>query len=67
MQNILSTVGAMSHPTKQKNYTINIFEELSLRSDGTVNESLNPFSEINLAKELKKDYSNQHFHSMLQK
>jgi|TARA_E500000075_G_C6652904_1_gene157683 Na+-transporting NADH:ubiquinone oxidoreductase subunit C len=29
--------------------------------DGTINESLNPFSDLNLAKELKKDYKDQHF------
>ncbi len=62
MQNILSTVGVNVSPDEaEKLYNQYIVEELSLRSDGTVNESLNPFSEINLAKELKKDYSNQHF------
>jgi len=62
MQNILSTVGInVSADEAEKLYNQYIVEELSLRNDGTVNESLNPFSDINLAKELKKDYSNQHF------
>lgn len=62
MQNILSTVGVNVSPDEaEKLYNQYIVEELSLRNDGTVNESLNPFSDINLAKELKKDYSNQHF------
>ncbi len=62
MQNILSTVGVNVSPDEaEKLYNQYIVEELSLRNDGSVNESLNPFSEINLAKELKKDYSNQHF------
>ena len=29
--------------------------------DGSVNENINPFSDLNLAKELKKDYEDQHF------
>ena len=62
MQNILSTVGVNVSPDEaEKLYNQYIVEELSLRNDGSVNESLNPFSEINLAKELKKDYTNQHF------
>ena len=62
MQNILSTVGVNVSPEEAEElYNQYIIEELSLRNDGTVNENLNPFSDINLAKELKKDYSNQHF------
>ena len=62
MQNILSTVGVNVSPDESEElYNQYVIEELSLRNDGTVNENLNPFSEINLAKELKKDYSNQHF------
>jgi len=62
MQNILSTVGVNVPPEEAEElYNQYVIEELSLRNDGTVNENLNPFSDINLAKELKKDYSNQHF------
>ena len=62
MQNILSTVGVNVSPEEAEElYNQYVIEELSLRNDGTVNENLNPFSDINLAKELKKDYSDQHF------
>ena len=62
MQNILSTVGVNVSPEEAEElYNQYVIEELSLRNDGTVNDNLNPFSDINLAKELKKDYSNQHF------
>jgi Na+-transporting NADH:ubiquinone oxidoreductase subunit C len=62
MQNILSTVGVNVPPEEAEElYNQYVIEELSIRNDGTVNENLNPFSDINLAKELKKDYSNQHF------
>jgi Na+-transporting NADH:ubiquinone oxidoreductase subunit C len=62
MQNILSTVGVNVPPEEAEElYNQYVIEELSLRNDGTVNENLNPFSDINLAKELKKDYSDQHF------
>ena len=62
MQNILSTIGInVSREEAEGLYSKYIKEELALKIDGSVNESLNPFSEINLAKELKKDYNNQHF------
>ena len=62
MQNILSTIGInVSREEAEGLYSKYIKEELALKIDGSVNESLNPFSEINLAKELKKDYENQHF------
>ena len=62
MQNILSTIGInVSREEAEGLYSIYIKEELALKIDGSVNESLNPFSEISLAKELKKDYKNQHF------
>ena len=62
MQNILSTIGInVSREEAEGLYSKYIKEELALKVDGSVNESLNPFSEINLAKELKKDYKNQHF------
>ena len=62
MQNILSTVGVnVSREEAESNYNKFIIQELSLKLDGSINESLNPFSEIDLVKELKKDYNNQHF------
>ena len=66
MQNILSTIGInVSREEAEGLYSKYIKEELALKIDGSVNESLNPFSEINLAKELKKDYKNQHFPLLL--
>ena len=62
MQNILSTVGInVSRGEAEESYSKYITQELALKMDGTVNESLNPFSNLNLAKELKKDYKDQHF------
>ena len=62
MQNILSTVGInVSREDAEESYSKYITQELALKMDGTVNESLNPFSDLNLAKELKKDYEDQHF------
>ena len=57
MQNILSTVGInVSRDKAEESYSKYITQELALKMDGTINESLNPFSDLNLAKELKKDY-----------
>ena len=62
MQNILSTVGInVSRDKAEESYSKYITQELALKMDGTINESLNPFSDLNLAKELKKDYNDQHF------
>ena len=62
MQNILSTIGInVSREEAEGLYSKYIKQELALKIDGSINESLNPFSEINLAKELKKEYQNQHF------
>ena len=62
MQNILSTVGInVSREDAEESYSKYITQELALKMDGTVNKSLNPFSNLNLAKELKKDYKDQHF------
>tara|TARA_A100001015_G_C14897989_1_gene675196 strand:- start:66 stop:791 length:726 start_codon:yes stop_codon:yes gene_type:complete len=62
MQNILSTVGInVSREEAEESYSKYITQELALKMDGTSNESLNPFSDLNLAKELKKDYKDQHF------
>ena len=62
MQNILSTVGInVSREEAEKSYKKYIVEELALKIDGSINENINPFSDLNLAKELKKDYDDQHF------
>ena len=42
-------------------YSKYITQELALKIDGTVNQNINPFSDLNLAKEIKKDYNEQHF------
>ncbi len=62
MQNILSTVGInVSREEAEKSYKKYIVEELALKIDGSINENINPFLDLNLAKELKKDYEDQHF------
>ena len=62
MQNILSTVGInVSREEAEKSYKKYIVEERALKIDGSINENINPFSDLNLAKELKKDYEDQHF------
>ena len=63
MQNILSTVGVNVSPEEAEElYNQYVIEELSLRNDGTVNENLNPFSDINLAKNLRKIIQINIFH-----
>ena len=62
MQNILSTVGInVSREEAKDLYSKYITQELALKIDGTINENINPFSDLNLAKEIKKDYNEQHF------
>jgi Na+-transporting NADH:ubiquinone oxidoreductase subunit C len=62
MQNILSTVGInVSRDEAEESYKRFITQELSLKMDGSINENINPFSDLNLAKELKKEYKDQHF------
>ncbi len=62
MQNILSTVGInVSREEAEESYKKYIVDELALKIDGSINENINPFSDLNLAKELKKDYEDQHF------
>ena len=62
MQNILSTVGInVSRDEAEESYKKFIIQELALKMDGSINENINPFSDLNLAKELKKDYKDQHF------
>ena len=56
MQNILSTVGInVSRDEAEESYKRFIIQELALKMDGSINEKINPFSDLNLAKELKKD------------
>ena len=56
MQNILSTVGVnVNREEAESNYNKFIIQELSLKLDGSINESLNPFSEIDLVKEKNSD------------
>ncbi len=62
MQNILSTVGIdVTRDEAEESYKKYITKELALKIDGSINENINPFSDLNLAKELKKDYEDQHF------
>ena len=62
MQNILSTVGInVTREEAEKTYKEYITSDLALKIDDSVNESINPFSDLNLAKELKKDYEDLHF------
>ena len=62
MQNILSTVGInVSRDEAKDLYSKYITQELALKIDGTINENINPFSDLNLAKEIKKDYNEQQF------
>ena len=59
MQNILATVGVETdRPGAEEKYNKYIVQEIGLREDGTVDESVNVF-EVDLAKELKKDVSKQ--------
>ncbi|MFL2666157.1 MAG: NADH:ubiquinone reductase (Na(+)-transporting) subunit C [Flavobacteriaceae bacterium] len=62
MQNILSTIGInVTRDESEQLYKEYIIEELALKIDGSVNNKINPFSDIVLAKEIKKDYKDQHF------
>ena len=52
MQNFLSTVGVNVSRDEAKNlYSKYITQEIALKIDGTINENINPFSDLNLAKE----------------
>ena len=62
MQNILSAIGInVTRNESEQLYKEYIIEELALKIDGSVNNKINPFSDIVLAKEIKKDYKDQHF------
>jgi Na+-transporting NADH:ubiquinone oxidoreductase subunit C len=61
MQSILSTVGInVSRDESEQLYNEYISEELSLRSDGSVDNEVNAFN-INLALEVKKDNDIQRY------
>jgi Na+-transporting NADH:ubiquinone oxidoreductase subunit C len=61
MQNILSTVGInVTRDESESLYKDYISEELSLKSDGTIDSEINAFN-INLALEVKKDLEIQRY------
>jgi Na+-transporting NADH:ubiquinone oxidoreductase subunit C len=61
MQNILSSVGInVTRDESEDLYMDYITEELSLKSDGTIDDDIDAF-EINLALEVKKDSETQRF------
>ena len=62
MKNILSTVGVdVSREDAQEYYDRIITQQLAVKSDGSVNSALNPFEDIDLVKEIKKEQDLQHF------
>ena len=62
MKNILSTVGVdVSREDAQKYYDRIITQQLAVKSDGSVNSALNPFEDIDLVKEIKKEKNLQNF------
>ena len=62
MQNILSTIGVETdRDGAEKLFNTYIVEQLALRNDGTVDEAVDAFSDVNLAFELKKDAKDQRF------
>ena len=62
MQNILATIGIeIDRDGAEVLFNKHITSQLALRNDGTVDESVDPFSGIKLALELKKEPTQQHF------
>ena len=62
MQNILSTVGIMTdRDSAEVLFNQYIEEKYALKNDGSINESIDPFSQITLALELKKSADQQNF------
>jgi Na+-transporting NADH:ubiquinone oxidoreductase subunit C len=62
MQNILATIGIETDREGAEELFNNyIVEQLALRNDGTVDDAVDAFSDINLALEIKKDANNQRF------
>ena len=62
MQNILSTIGIETdREGAEKLFNNYITDQLALRNDGTIDETVDAFSDIKLAIELKKDIETQRF------
>ena len=62
MQNILSTIGIETdRDSAEKLFNNYITDQLALRNDGTIDETVDAFSDIKLAIELKKDIETQRF------
>ena len=62
MQNILATIGIeIDRDSAEVLFNKYITSQLALRNDGTVDESVDPFSGIKLALELKKEPTQQRF------
>lgn len=62
MQNILATIGIeIDRDGAEVLFNKHITSQLALRNDGTVDESVDPFSGIKLALELKKEPTQQRF------
>ena len=62
MQNILSTVGIQTdRDGAEKLFNQYITEQLAIKSDGSIDNSVNVFKDVKLALELKKTPENQDF------
>ena len=62
MQNILSTIGIETdRDSAEKLFNNYIVEQLALRNDGSIDETVDAFSDIKLAIEVKKDANTQRF------
>ena len=62
MQNVLATIGIeIDRDGAEALFNKHITSQLALRNDGTVDESVDPFSGIKLALELKKEPTQQRF------
>ena len=62
MQNVLATIGIeIDRDGAEALFNKHITYQLALRNDGTVDESVDPFSGIKLALELKKEPTQQRF------
>lgn len=62
MQNILSTVGIMTDRDSAEDLFNQYIEgKYALKNDGSINEAIDPFSQITLALELKKSADQQNF------
>ena len=62
MQNILATIGIeIDREAAEAKFNEYIESQLSLRKDGTIDPSVNAFSDINLAIEVKKNSDEQRF------